>query len=798
MFQEFPYTNFHQLNLDWIVKIAKDFLDQYTHIQEVIQTGLDDLAESRETGLAELDQKRIDSLAELIQKTLDGLADLQTKYDTLEGLLQAWYDTHSADIAGQLADAIIDFNAAAEAKSQALLDSWPADYSELVTEYDELKTALNTVAENHKNLAIPDFDAKTMTINDGSGTVFVSSNDFNVESGHTYFVYAKVKITDLASWTSGYMYTRLIFDVNAGYVGNISAIANNGEYVMSGNITPNATGSVKVQIFCNYQNPSSNEFTVTLEKLFVVESSNDLKVLCEHTEQEEYLVEKINIPYKTIDPDMLKDSVLSGIQTDIENIEDDIGDIEDGITIIESDIEKIADIKRNILTPETDAKTVNIADGTASVFVSDTQNVESGKTYFVYCKFKITSLVSWTAGLIYLRLLFSIDAGGWSQSYISSIANNGEYELYYNVTPSNSGEIKAQLYFNQQNPSTNSFNVTVEKLFLVESSENLKSICQETEQGNGLLEKINIPDGNVTFNNLNSDVQKAIPYSDDKVIDCWGDSLTAGIGSTDGNTYPKYLKDFLGNDYSVTNYGHGGETAVAIAFRQGALGIEVEPFSVANNDRATIDFTANNGMSLRTLFSNAYGTEGIDHINILVDDANCSLMFRTTETPDEGTVFNYTGNALSFSRPVLATSDGAKNKNRTLIICIGQNGFGYGLPAKDHINEMIDLIWSMIKHDGGNRYIIISPPTNNAEFWQDYEAALGSAFGQNYLNVRKYISAYGLDDNNLTPTAEDEAAMAIGAIPPQLLNNDPVHFTNAGYYSFAKCIYQRGQQIGYW
>ena len=140
--ENFPYSNFHDLNMDWIIKIAKDFLDQYTHIQEVIQTGLDDLAESRETGLSELDQKRLDSLAELNQKTLDGLTDLQAKYDTLDGLLQAWYDTHSADIAGQLADAIADFNTAAEAKSQALLDSWPADYSELVTEYHDLKNIL--------------------------------------------------------------------------------------------------------------------------------------------------------------------------------------------------------------------------------------------------------------------------------------------------------------------------------------------------------------------------------------------------------------------------------------------------------------------------------------------------------------------------------------------------------------------------------------------------------------------------------------------------------------------------------
>ena len=41
--ENFPYSNFHDLNMDWIIKIAKDFLDQYTHIQETIDTGLENL-----------------------------------------------------------------------------------------------------------------------------------------------------------------------------------------------------------------------------------------------------------------------------------------------------------------------------------------------------------------------------------------------------------------------------------------------------------------------------------------------------------------------------------------------------------------------------------------------------------------------------------------------------------------------------------------------------------------------------------------------------------------------------------
>lgn len=77
MFEGFPYTNFHELNLDWIIKIAKDFLDQYTNIQQTITQGLE---------------------------------DLDTKAQQLQALLDAWYEEHSEDIAQQLAEALNDLN----------------------------------------------------------------------------------------------------------------------------------------------------------------------------------------------------------------------------------------------------------------------------------------------------------------------------------------------------------------------------------------------------------------------------------------------------------------------------------------------------------------------------------------------------------------------------------------------------------------------------------------------------------------------------------------------------------------
>ncbi len=129
----FPYSNFHDLNMDWIIKIAKDFLDQYTHIQEIIEQG-------------EID---INNLTE------EGLTELQTKYENLESLLQTWYDTHSEDIATQLAEALSDLNSwyelhedylndtleenltaftnRANQKANEVIESIPDDYTALAT-----------------------------------------------------------------------------------------------------------------------------------------------------------------------------------------------------------------------------------------------------------------------------------------------------------------------------------------------------------------------------------------------------------------------------------------------------------------------------------------------------------------------------------------------------------------------------------------------------------------------------------------------------------------------------------------
>lgn len=171
--ENFPYSNFHDLNMDWIIKIAKDFLDQYTHIQEIITNG--------EQSLQEL--------------TADGLEQLQNKADTLENLLQQWYNTHSEDIANQLADALADlnnwytqhqnyldqtlltkiaeFNNAADNKAQTTIASIPSDYTTLANDVSALDEVREKLMNNLVSIQYIDTTKCTRGLyywHNGSGT----------------------------------------------------------------------------------------------------------------------------------------------------------------------------------------------------------------------------------------------------------------------------------------------------------------------------------------------------------------------------------------------------------------------------------------------------------------------------------------------------------------------------------------------------------------------------------------------------------------------------------------------------
>lgn len=103
--ERFPYTNMHDLNLDWIVEQIKAFLNKYEAIETLISDGEDALT---------------------------------AKKTELEGLLQDWYDTHRANIVLQLANALSDFNTEVSTRVSSAIASIPADYTNLSADVQNL------------------------------------------------------------------------------------------------------------------------------------------------------------------------------------------------------------------------------------------------------------------------------------------------------------------------------------------------------------------------------------------------------------------------------------------------------------------------------------------------------------------------------------------------------------------------------------------------------------------------------------------------------------------------------------
>ena len=80
----FPYTNGHELNLDWILKVIKDFQDQYQNIDADLQHALDEITAAANSGLQSINsatESGLDTLTDKLQtviRIIDGkIADAE-------------------------------------------------------------------------------------------------------------------------------------------------------------------------------------------------------------------------------------------------------------------------------------------------------------------------------------------------------------------------------------------------------------------------------------------------------------------------------------------------------------------------------------------------------------------------------------------------------------------------------------------------------------------------------------------------------------------------------------------------
>lgn len=344
-------------------------------------------------------------------------------------------------------------------------------------------------------------------------------------------------------------------------------------------------------------------------------------------------------------------------------------------------------------------------------------------------------------------------------------------------------------------------------LFECDTEEEARAILAEradiVQSGLTITDDI-IADINEHLDNLDESVgalQDELQVKED-IFEFWGDSQTEGVSG--GTSWVRLLADMTGYTYnngstntpanhSFNNFANGGEKVCDIAMRYGSMPVYLNPVTIP----------AGTTQQACTIFSN--GGDNFDSLGIkwvmmnpcYVEGKECYLRDASGGGNNKTIAGTASGAAsLEITRPSrIMPFNKAVTRNRVMVIQMGANG-GYGgtIESFCHIvDQMLEMIPSAEK-----RYVIIS--TFTTTWISDNVAAekyLAYKYGRHYINLREYLINFGLEDNELEPTAQDEADIAAGKVPHSLCVDFNIHMNTYGTTAQANCVYKRLQELGY-
>lgn len=288
-------------------------------------------------------------------------------------------------------------------------------------------------------------------------------------------------------------------------------------------------------------------------------------------------------------------------------------------------------------------------------------------------------------------------------------------------------------------------------------------------------------------------------------IVCWGDSLTAGAGGK-GVTYPQTLETLIRENLldknhcdtgavQVINMGVGGEDTRTILGRNGAVPFTVKDSFVIPAGTEPVEFQIEEGYPFRQGFA------GIESVKI--DGIWGTVSIEQESYTAVEYKYYFTRNKAGQEREVpagteIVSSGSLRYRDYLTVVFIGENG-GYADSA-----DLIEQQKAIIRHQraNGDRFIIVGSHTGTAEERAELEAAMEAEYGDQYINLREYMSSYGIDDVNkklgvaMEATESDKQMIKQGMTPESLLS-DTVHFNQYGYELIGYLIYDRMDELGY-
>ncbi|WP_162927798.1 SGNH/GDSL hydrolase family protein [Bacillus sp. Y1] len=277
------------------------------------------------------------------------------------------------------------------------------------------------------------------------------------------------------------------------------------------------------------------------------------------------------------------------------------------------------------------------------------------------------------------------------------------------------------------------------------------------------------------------------------LLACWGDSMTYGNQDGSGVRYPSVLATLLGSQFmAYFNCGVGGEAINGIGGRQGGLPLFVDPFTIPADSITPVNITIKSVDGEQVKLSMQPALNSLNPVvingiagNITYDSTNGVNRFQRLRNNVE----------VILTRPVrIITQGSAQLKEGINIIWAGTND----QLSTSNVNNAIHKIKSMIEYSSSKKYIIIGMTAkSHMPEVETVNKTLAHAFGSHFLDVRRYILNYGLQDAGITPTTQDNTDIANGEIPTSF-RTDGIHFNQHGYTVVANQVYKKGVELGYW
>lgn len=310
-------------------------------------------------------------------------------------------------------------------------------------------------------------------------------------------------------------------------------------------------------------------------------------------------------------------------------------------------------------------------------------------------------------------------------------------------------------------------------------------------------------------------------------IICWGDSLTSG--SSGNAAYPytlqKYINTYLcdiydfrssvanAEDYSwlnwneykvsipVINMGGGQDNSATTLGRAGVV-----PYVVKNGftipaeteERVAVNISSASGGTVTPLTA---GNAGVNPVTIAGVEGTLTL-----ET--KGGVRTYyfqrltAGDAVSVEDGAeITTSCASEYQDYIHIVWLGTYD---GLWSADSlVRDVQQLLQRQSKNP--DRYLVLGPctyngswNTNGAATLDAIDSAMMQAFGNRYINVRKYLIEDGLNDAGLSPTKADTQYLSRREVPDSFRSGaGSADLNGQAYTLIGKLVYERMDRLGY-